>query len=137
MHYFKVFLVTLPAFIAVDFLWIGVLMGRFYKSELGPLARRSGETLAPIWPAAIVTYLLIVGGLMALVLPQLGPRGTLLQAALWGSLFGLVLYGVHDLTNYATLDKWSLRMTLVDIVWGTVLSAATAVVAQWANTWFD
>ena len=49
----------------------------------------------------------------------------------------LVLYGVHDLTNYATLDKWSLRMTLVDIVWGTVLSAATAVVAQWANTWFD
>ncbi|MBL9083633.1 MAG: DUF2177 family protein, partial [Planctomycetales bacterium] len=41
-------------------------------------------------------------------------------------VFGLVLYGVYDLTNLATLEKWSLRVTIADMIWGTVLSAVMA-----------
>jgi len=35
----------------------------------------------------------------------------------WGLVFGVITYGIYDLTNYATLDKWSLRYVVVDIAW--------------------
>ncbi len=35
-----------------------------------------------------------------------------------GGLFGFIGYGVYDLTNYATLTQYTLRMTVVDICRG-------------------
>jgi uncharacterized membrane protein len=53
----------------------------------------------------------------------------------WGSVFGLVLYGVYDLTNRAILEKWSLRMTVADILWGMLLCGTTALIMQVADRW--
>ena len=44
-----------------------------------------------------------------------------------GALFGLILYGVYDLTNLAILEKWTRSMTVADIAWGCVLCGSTAV----------
>jgi uncharacterized membrane protein len=41
-------------------------------------------------------------------------------------LFGFFTYATYDLTNYATMKVWTLRVTLLDIGWGTLLTAATA-----------
>ena len=62
------------------------------------------------------------GGTTALALRA----GTLSKAAQLGALLGLVAYGTYDLSNYATLDFWQLPMTVVDIVWGAVLSCIAA-----------
>ena len=64
-------------------------------------------------------------GLQIFVLPRV-VAGQPLTAALWGGLFGLIGYGIYDLTNYATLAQYALRMTVVDMSWGTVLFALTA-----------
>jgi uncharacterized membrane protein len=45
-----------------------------------------------------------------------------------GGLFGLITYSTYDLTNLATLKNWPLKITLIDLTWGTSLSAATTVV---------
>jgi uncharacterized membrane protein len=42
-----------------------------------------------------------------------------------GALLGFIIYSVYDLTNYATLDKWTLHMTVMDILWGTALCGIT------------
>ena len=60
----RVFAVVVAAFLTLDFLWLGVLMKSFYDLELGTLARRHGETLAPRWGAAILVYLLIPAGIV-------------------------------------------------------------------------
>jgi len=39
---------------------------------------------------------------------------------LFGALFGLITYATYDLTNLATLKNWSLAVTVVDLIWGTV-----------------
>jgi uncharacterized membrane protein len=129
------FLILLPIFLLIDLLWLGVIMKSFYAAELGELARRQGSTLAPRWGAAILVYLLIPAGVVLFVRPLLGETSTLLQTFGWGAIFGLVLYGVYDLTNLAILDKWTLRMTVADIMWGGALCGTTSVIMRLIERW--
>ena len=51
---------------------------------------------------------------------------TPLEALAYGALFGLVSYGLYDLTNHATLRDWPAVLTIVDITWGVVICGTTA-----------
>jgi len=132
-HLAKVYIFLVPILVAVDFLWLGMLMSRFYKTELGPLARRAGDSLAPIKWAAALVWLLIPLGIILFVLPRSTPSDPYLTGLGWGFLYGVILYAVYDFTNYAMLDRWSLKMTLVDILWGGILCGFGACVAVFLN----
>ena len=59
------------------------------------------------------------------------PRApTVPLAAAYGALFGLVVYGVYDFTNYATLRQWPLVLAFADVAWGVVASAICAVAVK-------
>jgi uncharacterized membrane protein len=45
-----------------------------------------------------------------------------------GAFFGLITYSTYDLTNLATVRDWPLIITIVDLIWGMVLSAMVSVV---------
>jgi len=62
------------------------------------------------------------------VRPALAIR-SLPRAAALGGFFGLVAYGTYDLTNLAALAAWPLGLTLIDMLWGTFLTAAVAAAA--------
>lgn len=133
MHVLKLLAIIIPAFLVFDFLWLGVIMKGFYMQELGELARRDGTKFAPRWGAAVLVYLLIPLGIVLFVRPTVGSSSSPWVAFVWGAIFGLVLYGVYDLTNRAILEKWSLRMTVADILWGTLLCGTTALIMQAAD----
>lgn len=132
----KLYLVVLPAFLLLDFLWLGVLMKHFYDAEIGDLARRSGGSLAPRWPVAILFYALFPAGIVAFVRPAMGDNAAVWQAAAWGAAFGLFTYGTYDLTNLAVLEKWSYRLTAVDLAWGCTICALSAAVMRGVERWF-
>lgn len=121
MSYVKLLLIVAPVVLVVDLVWLGVVMKPFYESQIGELARRSGAALAPRWAAAVGVYLLIPTGIVLFVRPHLGPQVGPGTAIAWGALFGLVVYGVYDLTNRAVLERWPLVLTCVDIAWGCTL----------------
>lgn len=123
---FSQFAAALVSLIALDALWLGFLMNAFYKKQLAPLARMSGGNLAPNWPAAAMVYLLLAAGVVILVLAR---ARSPLDALTYGAFLGLVIYGVYDFTNYATLRDWPLTLVLVDVAWGGVLCGATAWIA--------
>ena len=135
MASWKLLLIVAPLVLLIDLIWLGVLMKGFYQAEIGELARRSGGALAPRWPAAILVYLLIPAGIVLFVRPAMGNQATLWQAFVWGALFGLVLYGVYDLTNRSILEKWPLRLTIVDIAWGCALCGMGATAMRLAERW--
>ncbi len=137
MQGFKVFAIVLPIFLLIDLLWLGVVMNDFYSHELGELARRQGTALAPRWGAAVLVYLLIPGGLVLFVRPLLGVNATTWQAIGWGALYGLILYGVYDLTNLAVLEKWTVRMTFADIAWGCVLCGTISAIMRLVDNWLN
>jgi uncharacterized membrane protein len=134
-HTIKLYLLVLVIFLAIDLTWLGVLMAKFYKAELGPLARRSGEAMAPVWWAAFLVYILIPLGIVLFVLPRVSPEHRAASALGWGFLYGVILYGVYDLTNYSLIDRWPWRMTLVDISWGGFICAITSYIAVVFDHW--
>ncbi|MHC4626950.1 MAG: DUF2177 family protein, partial [Planctomycetota bacterium] len=58
------------------------------------------------------------------------------SALFWGFIYGIVLYGVYDMTNYSLVSKWSLRMSIVDILWGGVINAVVTCAAAFLDRWF-
>jgi uncharacterized membrane protein len=131
----KLFAILAPITLAVDLLWIGVLMKSFYLRELAEIARREGGGLAPRWGAVLIVYVVIPAGLILFVRPLLGDDGRLLPALARGALFGFILYALYDFTNLATLEKWTIRMTLVDIAWGTSFCGLMSVVMTLIDRW--
>ena len=126
----KMFAIVLPIFLVLDFLWLGVLMKGFYNQELGDLARRQDGALAPRWPAAILVYVLIPAGAVLFVRPMLGAGVPLWQAFALGATYGCVVYGVYDLTNLAVIEKWTVRMTAIDMAWGSLACGLISVVMK-------
>jgi uncharacterized membrane protein len=120
-YYLKLYLVTFIAFLAVDAAWLALVARTFYRTYLGFLMAPN-----PNWLAAVLFYLLFVVGILFLaVLPGL-QTGSLKTTLLRGALFGLVAYATYDLTNLATVKDWPLIVTVVDMIWGTVLSTAVS-----------
>jgi uncharacterized membrane protein len=108
-------------FFAIDMLWLGVVARGFYQRHLGGLLAERVN-----WAAAVVFYLMYLGGILLFaVLPAL-ERGSLGRAALLGFLFGLVAYATYDLTNLATLKGFPAVVAIVDLAWGGVLTTAVA-----------
>jgi len=135
LHTLKVYLLLLPVIFVLDFLWLGVLMSRFYKKELGSFLRLSGDSLAPIPWAAVAVYLAIPLGVVLFALPRVSRENLLLSSLFWGFLYGLILYTVYDMTNYSLVKNWPLRLSLVDICWGSVLNACATYAAVLLDRW--
>jgi uncharacterized membrane protein len=102
-------------------------MKNFYRDQLAPIVRLADGGIAPNWPAAFVVYILLGTGIALFVIPR---ASTVSLAAAYGALFGLVVYGVYDFTNYSTLRQWPFVLTLADVAWGAVASAACGAVVR-------
>ena len=105
----------------LDFIWLFTRFkyhARFFQNV-------QGTNLTVRWIPASLVYILIP---FALYTFAIQPSMTRNEAAQKGALLGLCMYGLYDLTNYATLQRWTLEMTIVDIVWGVfVCTVASAV----------
>jgi uncharacterized membrane protein len=137
MATWKLLLIVAPVVMLIDLIWIGFIMKGFYEAEMGELIRRNGSGLAPRWPAAVLVYLLIPVGIVLFVRPAMGANASLGQAFLWGAIFGLVVYGVYNLTNRAVLEHWPLRLTVADITWGSVLCGGGGLLTRLAEKWLS
>lgn len=129
MSYVIAYFTILIVYGAIDAVWLSVMTSRMYKPTLGDILLKDFR-LAP----AIVLYLVYPAGILVFAtLPALG-AGSVRQAITCGALLGGLAYATYDLTNYATLRNWTLRMTIVDIAWGAVVTATPAAAAFYATT---
>jgi len=114
-------------FMVLDGVWLGLVMKNFYRDQLAPIVRLANGGIAPNWPAAFVVYALLGAGIALFVMPR---ASTIPLASVYGAVFGLVVYGVYDFTNYSTLRDWPFVLTLADVAWGAVASAACAAAVR-------
>jgi uncharacterized membrane protein len=114
-RYVILYLATFFVLIPVDFLFLGIVAKGFFTAEVG-------DMLGEIRPApAILFYLLYVVGILIFVS---GSAAASWQSSLlYGALFGLFCYATFDLTSLALLKHWSWRVAIVDISWGSFVTA--------------
>jgi len=134
-HFVKLYISTIIVLLIFDGIWLGLIATSFYKNELGALARREGDVLTPIWSAALVVYLALALGILWFVLPRVSAANPVMSAGLWGFAFGIIIYGVYDMTNLATLAGYSLRLATVDMLWGGVIGGLSSIAASSLNRW--
>lgn len=123
MIYVKSYACTLIVFIGLDLLWLGVVARGFYFSQLGNHLRDNINFIA-----AGGFYLAYVGGIVFFAVSPALTDDSWQRAALNGFLLGLIAYGTYDMTNLATLRDWPLPMSLVDLVWGGVITSVSATI---------
>lgn len=124
MRLIKTYIVTLVVFFAIDILWLGFIAKDMYRNNIGHLMADKTN-----WIAAIIFYMIFIGGLIFFAINPALNKDSWTQALLLGSLFGFMCYATYDMTNLATLKDWSLKITIVDIMWGTFLNGLTSTVS--------
>ncbi|MDZ4110340.1 MAG: DUF2177 family protein [Brevundimonas sp.] len=120
------------AFAAIDAVWLTTMTNRLYKPILGPILADK-----PDMKAAVAFYLIYIGGIVLLAISPALKDGGLGRAAMNGAILGCVAYATYDLTNQATLKVWSTQMTVIDIIWGTVLTLSASSIGYLAARWAE
>jgi uncharacterized membrane protein len=120
-RYIATYIITLFSFVAIDLVWLMWLARPTYVAEMGNLLRKEPQLFA-----AVAFYLLYAAGLMFFAVSPGLKSGSVTYALFLGAALGLVAYGTYDLTNLSVVEGFNLRIALIDLVWGTVLSGATA-----------
>lgn len=122
VEYIKYFLVATIIFCILDFTWLTKAAKSFYDQQLSAYLSKKPNLIA-----AVIFYSIFIIGLIYFVInPAINDAQSVYNAVFRGSLYGLFTYGTYDLTNLATIKKWPWKLTVVDMIWGVVLSASVA-----------
>ena len=114
----KTCFIALLFFFIIDVFWIYFVATPMYKQEVGALMELKV-------PPALIFYVIFLLGLIFFVINP-NQNNTLINVFLIGAFFGLVTYGTYDLTVYASMNIFSLKLVIADILWGMLLSGSVA-----------
>jgi len=112
--------------LALDAVWLSSTA----SSTREIFAKLQGQPLEIRWVAAAVVYALMV---IAVWYFAVEPSKTVTEAGTKGAVLGATMYGLYDMTNYATLAKYPLSFALTDMAWGTFLMATAAAAGFWVR----
>ena len=109
--------------LGMDAVWLSVSVDLLYRPLLGDILLQGFRPVP-----AIVFYVLYVVGIVIFAIKPALETGCWSGAAAKGALFGFFCYATYDLTNQATLKTWPATVTIIDMGWGTFLTACVATV---------
>jgi uncharacterized membrane protein len=125
LKYVAAFVAAVAAMMLLDFLWLGAIAGDLYKHGIGHLLAER-----PNFVAAALFYLVFVAGVMYFAVLPHRIRGGWHDTLRSGALLGLLVYASYDLTNLALLAAWPVGLSMIDIIWGMLLTVAVAATAR-------
>lgn len=126
MEFIKLYALSFASLLALDSLWLVKVAPKFYKSNIGHLMAKDPNLLA----AGLFYAIYIMGVVVFVVQPAVADK-SVMYAAARGALFGLVAYSTFDLTAHAVFKDWPAKVTVVDMLWGTILTAGVCSLATW------
>ncbi len=124
MNWIIAFVSVLVVMGVLDGAWLSFAVSRLYRPGIGHLMADKPKAI----PALIFYILYAAGVTYLIVLPALAGGGRT-GAAIRGAVLGLVAYGTYDLTSLAILRGWAVRVTVLDMIWGAILTGVSAAVA--------
>lgn len=121
------YVATMAVMLPLDLLFLGFVAKGFFQSQVG-------DMLGDIRPVpAVLFYLLYIVGIMIFVSGS--PEATWRSTLLFGALFGFFCYATFELTALALLKHWTWNVVLVDIAWGSFVTAVGATLGWALANW--
>ena len=126
------FIFTTAVFLVLDLVWLGFVAKDFYRTQLGPLMLEK-----PLLGVASAFYSIYTIGIVYFAVMPALEMGAWARAMTSGALLGLVAYATYDLTNLATLRGWSVKLSIVDLAWGTLVTSLAATAGYFGTRSFS
>jgi uncharacterized membrane protein len=130
MKLFVAYIITAVVFLVIDYIWLGVLMKDYFQTQLSHLmAEEVNLAIAAIF------YLVFAAGIVLFCVAPAFEAGSIMKAAFLGACLGFLAYGTYDVTNMATLRNWPVMMSVIDVSWGTAITAVSAAAGYGLTNW--
>lgn len=123
------YLSALVCLAAFDAVWLTTTGDWLYKKQLGDILLQTVR----VGPAIAFYLMYPIGLVIFAIIPAL-KAGSVTTAIINAAAFGAIAYATYDLTNFATMRNWTMQITVLDICWGTVLSAVASAVGFYVTT---
>jgi uncharacterized membrane protein len=121
------YIAALIVLVVGDIVWLGYFAHAVFRPTLKPILRDEID-----WRAAVLFYLLYAAGVVIFALSPALAHRSVRVALIYGLLLGFFAYMTYDLTNFATLRAWTVRLALMDVGWGTFISGVAGIVGYGA-----
>jgi uncharacterized membrane protein len=121
--YFKVYILAFLVFILIDSIWLGLIAKKLYKKQIGFLMKENFDM-----KVALIFYLVFIVGLVFFVLNNAIINQSWQYALFAGMFYGFITYATYDITNLATIKDWPVMLTVIDIIWGSLLCGTTSII---------
>ena len=128
---FKLYLIIFGLFILIDIPMIILINGSMYQNLFDKI--NNGPMISNIYTLiiAIIIYLILALGIYYFILnPNINDIDiNYKDIFMKGCVLGFVIYSVYDLTNLLSINKFTIKEALIDILWGTSLSGVISVLS--------
>jgi uncharacterized membrane protein len=112
-------LVSAIVFVCLDALYLNLVKNYFSKQ----VQNIQGSEIKVNYLAAVICYIFLIIGLNYFIIR---PNRSVNDAF----LFGIVIYGVYETTNWAIFKNWSVFSVILDTLWGGILFALTTFIVR-------
>ncbi len=126
------YFLTTVVFFIIDIAWIGGFAKKFYWGNMGSLLKDDIN-----WAAALIFYLLYIVGIFVFAIIPAVDNDSLKTAIIYGGLFGFFCYATYDLTNLATMKGFPMKVAIVDMIWGVILTSSVAIAGFYITRWMN
>ena len=126
---FAIYTSFLFTLIAIDLVWLLGIAKNLYRDQMGDLMASEPKLIA-----GLAFYLLYALGVCIFVIIPALSRQSWIYALQYGALFGLFCYMTYDLTNLAVIRNFPAQLALIDIAWGSFVTAVCSGIAYWVGS---
>ena len=109
-------------FLFIDIIWLSQSFSYIYQPNIGELLREN----IIIFPAILFYIIYPLGVTILVALPSL-EKVLLKTIFINGFVLGVIAYGTYNLTNMATLEGWSAKVVIIDMIWGGFLTGVSVL----------
>ena len=106
-------------FILLDFIYLST-MKTYFQNQVKTIQQK---ILSFNMKGAILCYIFLLYGLYHFILKQ---KKNYIEAF----IYGFIMYGVYETTNYTIFDDWKLKTVIIDTLWGGLLFSMTTFFIQ-------
>ena len=128
LKYVWIYLSFLISLVAIDLVWLLGIAKALYRDEMGDLMASEPKLIV-----GLGFYLFFTLGACIFVIAPALTKQSWTQAMQYGALFGFFCYMTYDLTNLAVIRNFPMRLALIDIAWGSLVTAVSAGIAYWVG----
>lgn len=121
MEVIRNYFITFGVYLIIEMLWLGILAKNLYEKYIGHLMAAKPNIIV-----SLIYFVIVIAGLIFFAINPALEKSSINYAFFAGAVFGLMSYATYSMTNLATLKDWPALITVVDVMWGTILNSLTA-----------